>query len=422
VTNLGPRRAWAAAAAITAIAIAGVVSVASASVQTLVGVNQVTFAWQSPTGPITGYFVWRSLNGAPFQIYRLTVASRIDIPAAPGDQIAIQVAATGSDSAGTLYLGPRSPVSDTVAVLPAPQFLAATGSWLLRCRDCPAVERRPLADASLVSAQARGLLPPWHVLGHAALKKGADAIVWHNNQTGQLAVWDSQSLALIPGAVGFGATALRGIGGADLDGDGVEEFLIQRTDTLEVSVWGLTPNGFLPLASIAGPPGAMLAAARDFGIDGRVDLLWQNLIAGTLAISRLPANPVLSAAPSPPLTTTMLPPLAGGIPSNARVASTGDYDGDGSRDVLLRYANGGLAILYLNRGVLKRVIQLPSAPDDINRVVIDSVDIDGLGLDEIALRHAVTGEISLLFPSATPQAARVVVLDPGSAWRAIGID
>jgi hypothetical protein len=44
---------------------------------------------------------------------------------------------------------------------------------------------------------------PWVVLGHGALNQGFDAIVWHNPQTGQFALWDSESLTPTPGAVGI---------------------------------------------------------------------------------------------------------------------------------------------------------------------------------------------------------------------------
>jgi hypothetical protein len=95
-----------------------------------------------------------------------------------------------------------------------------------------------------------------------------------------------------------------------------------------------------------------------------------------------------------------------------------DYDGDGSPDLLLRYPDGTLTILYLNKGALKRVALLPRAPDDVNRSVIGSVNVDGIPGDEIALRHVGTGEISILFPSIAQRASRIVVLNPGSSWKA----
>src|SRR5262249_13062356 len=152
-------------------------------------------------------------------------------------------------------------------------------------------------DASVIQAQAPALPSQWRVLGRAALVYGREQIIWLNTQTGELAVWDEGTLAPIPGATGSGSTAMRGVGAVDLNGDGIEEFLIHRTDTGVVGLWSLTPNGFERATTITGPPGALLAAARDLNGDGKVELLWQDPVAGTLDSWTVKTDPRLN----PPL-------------------------------------------------------------------------------------------------------------------------
>jgi len=420
VTTSRPRPVWAAPAILIVIAIAGVARIATAVTHTLVGVNHVTFQWQPPaTGSPSGYVVSRILNGGPLTGYSFTSSNQIDIPAAPGDLMQIEVSAY-DDSTGAQEVGPTSPLSDSVWVVPTPKIPAAIGSWLLRCAVCPSVERRAISSASLVAAQSRGLLPPWVLLGHALLAPNFDALVWHNPVAGTLAVWDAQRLALIPNAVSSAPTTLRAVGGADLFGDGVEEFLVQRTDTLEVSAWRLTANGFIPVAHLFGPPGAVLVAARDFDGDGLVEFVWEDVAAGTLDLTHLAGTPVLGAGVT---TLSMLAPtlLASGLSIDARVVSSGDYDGDSYPDLLIHYSTGALAVLYLNRGAPDHFTWLPAAPNDINNSVIGSVDLDGVTGDKVALRNRLTGEISILYPLITTRPARLVVLDPGSAWSALPI-
>ena len=101
------------------------------------------------------------------------------------------------------------------------------------------------------------------------------------------------------------------------------------------------------------------------------------------------------------------------------MASTGDYDGDRSPDLLFRYPDGSLAILYLNRRRRRTdCVSLPAAADDVDRVVVGSLDVDGARGDEIALQHRPTGEISIVDPTVTSQPARTVVLSAGSKWEA----
>jgi hypothetical protein len=160
-------------------------------------------------------------------------------------------------------------------------------------------------------------------------------------------------------------------------------------------------------------------AARDFDLDGRVDFLWQDPVAGTLALSRTLSNPILGSAVAV-VSTLVSAPLSGGVPDTAQVV-TGDYDGDGWPDLLVRYAGGELSIIYLRRGVARSSAWLPGAVDDEYRTVLDSVDTDGSGGDEIVLRHGVTGEVSIVDPTDPRLVTGFVLLTPGGTWRAIGI-
>ncbi len=413
------RRCARAAAAIAALAIACIAGAANAANQILVGVDSVHFAWTPPTGtPAAGYWVWRSLDGGALEVHSFTVHPFVILPVVAGDQVSIAVAAVAYGSTGALQIGPMSVLSDRIWVVRAPRF-PADGSWLLRCATCPELARRSLANASLVEARAPGLLAPWRVLGHARLQSGREQIVWHNTSTGALALWDAQFLSPIPGAIGLGPLAVRGIGGADFDRDGVDEFLLQRTDTGAVSAWGRTPFGFERIAAIAGPPGALLAAAGDFDRDGWIDLLWRDLALGTLDLWDLGADPT-SGLPLGTVLSTIRR-LASGMASDAEVASTGDYDGDGSLDVLWRFRDGRLGITYLSNGVPLRYVELPALPGDVDRLVVGSVDIDGVPGDEIALQERTSKAISILDPSATTEAVRVIVVHPGGHWKAVGI-
>jgi FG-GAP-like repeat len=420
VKPVRPRRGIAAAAAIATLLLA-VTGAASAATQTLVGATSVRFAWAPAPGAPAGYFVLLSVNGAAPVSYSYVRTPEVVIPVTVGQVIAIQVMATGYNSAGALVGGPRSALSDPVSVVASPLFPAAAGRWLLRCSTCSGspLASRSVANASLVQAQATGPAPPWRVLGHAKLQYGREQIIMQNSSTGQLSVYDADFLAPIASLTTFAPATLEGVGAADFDHDGMEEFVTQRSDTGVVMFWGVNAGSFEYIGTVAGPTTKSLAGLGDFNRDGKIDLLWHDSFAGTLDLWKLAKDPTLGS----PLTTLLLGSVrvASGLPSNAVVASTGDYDGDGSLDVLWRYADGRLAISYLNLGLPLRYVVLTAATGDINLRVIGSVDIGGTSGEEIALQDNVTGLIWIFDPSTSGAVTRTKVLNPGSDWRVAGI-
>jgi hypothetical protein len=416
---LRPGRANAAAAMLICLFALGLSSAAHAADQVLVGADSVSFAWSAASGSPSGYLVSRSLNGGAFQTYAFTGSPTIDIPVSVGDQIAIQVAATGYDSTGAYRVGPSSPVSDRITVAPVPLF-AVSGWWLLRCATCNTVMDRSLGNAALVTALSSGPLgSTWRVLGVAKLQNGRDQIIWQNATTGTFSIYDREFLAPITGFTGSGPAALRAVGAADFDNDGMDEFVVQATDTGVAMAYAANAGRFEYLATIPGPTTSALIAVADFDRDGKVDLLWYDPIAHTLDLWKLAKDPTLGY----PLTTLISKSVrvASGLAIDAMVAGTGDYDGDGNRDVLWRYGDGRLAITYLSLGVPLRYVALASAAGDIDRRVIGSVDIGGTPGDEIAVQEKVSGLIWILDPQTNGAVTRTMVLHPGSEWKVVAV-
>ena len=107
-----------------------------------------------------------------------------------------------------------------------------------------------------------------------------------------------------------------------------------------------------------------------------------------------------------------------------RMAGTGDFDGDGRLDVLLRHVVDGAWRVYSMNG--RRVVAAQSTtllPDDLNWRLAGIGDFDGDGRDEVLLRHA-DGRWQYRVidgTAATPVTATAVDLDRDWAWRLAGI-
>jgi hypothetical protein len=415
VNPVRPNRAYTAAAMIPILVLA--ITGSASAVQTLVGVDSVRFAWAPASGTVSAYQVYVGVNGATPVAQSVVTSPEATIPVSIGDQIAVQVAALKTNPDGSFTRGPKSALSDSISILASPRF-PVSGAWILRCATCPALARRSLANASLVVAEAPGLRAPWRVLGNAKLQYGRDQIIWHNLITGQMAVYDGQFLAPITSLTTTGPSALRAVGAADLNNDGNEEFIAQRTDTGVVMVWGVNSGRFENTGTIQGPTTSRLVSVTDFDRDGKVDLLWQDTAAGTLDLWKMAKNPTLQLA----LTTLIskIVRVANGVPTGAAMAATGDFNGDSNLDVLWRYSDGRFAISYLIAGVPSQYVVLTPVAGDINLNVLDAVDVGGTAGAEIAMQDNLTGLIWIVDPSASGANTRTKVVHAGSDWKVVG--
>ena len=406
---------------VAALVFVGVAQVSHAANIIRIGVNKIEFEWAAGTGSPEGYLVSRSNKGGPLQAFAWVSQPRVEMPVTAGDQITISVAAGARNNQGVLLLGPASPQSDRIWVVGAP-VLPTGGEWLLRCEQCPSMAARSLTDASVVLAEVPALPAKWKVLGRARLDDEGDGMIWVNQATGQIVAWDPYELYVIPGTIGAIATGpVRGVGPADFDGNGIQELVTQRIDTGEVQMLGLVAGrGVTRVASLPAPPGSELVAARDFTRDGLVDFVWRNLASGTLTMQSVLVDPKLNR----PVTQVYAQPrtIASGLASDLLVVSSGDYDGDGWLDLLLRKGTGQLEIMYLADGEMDAVADLVFPTDDAIRYVVGSANIDSIPGDEIALQHGTTKEMALVFPAKPDASQRMKWLHPGAQWRAIKWD
>jgi len=204
-------------------------------------------------------------------------------------------------------------------------------------------------------------------------------------------------------------------GVSDFDGDGRDDILWQNSSTGQVYIWlldGVTPFAQLKAlnrgGSIADRMGSVwqIKGVSDFDGDGKSDLLWQHSSTGQVyvwlldGVTPFAQLKVLNRGGS----------IADVMGSAWKLKGLGDYDGDGKNDVLWQNSNNGQVYVWLLNGV-SSFVQLKA----LNRVgsIVDSMsslwqikgmgDYNGDGTNDILWQNSSTGQVFVwLLDGITP--------------------
>lgn len=191
----------------------------------------------------------------------------------------------------------------------------------------------------------------------------------------------------------------------DLDGDGKSEAAWLELATGAVVVSPVTGNTVQPVwlpESMLGQ-GWSLAGSGDFDGDGAADLLLRNARASTNLIWRMAGDEVVAS-----LTLES-------VGSSYRLQAIGDFNADGRDDLLWRNARGGVFEVWLLDGnrILARQ-SLPSATKGWSFAVV--ADFDGDGKIDLVWRNKRLGTAEIWFMDGTSVARSALLPLQSKAW------
>ncbi|WNG35563.1 VCBS repeat-containing protein [Archangium violaceum] len=186
----------------------------------------------------------------------------------------------------------------------------------------------------------------WAVRGSGDFNRdGSLDLLWYNPNTRQVSVWYLDGTTVLgsadvpmPGA--SSEWQVRGSG--DFNRDGYSDVIWYNPGTRQVSVWHLRNNNVYGVTDIATPSGSSewdVRGVGDFNRDGDPDLLWYNPNTRQVSVWYLDSTTVIGSSDVPML----------GASSEWQVRGSGDFNRDGSPDVLWHNASTGvLSVWYLN--------------------------------------------------------------------------
>jgi hypothetical protein len=176
----------------------------------------------------------------------------------------------------------------------------------------------------------------------------------------------------------------------DFDGDGQADLVLYNATSGESRIWFM--NGVARLSTNVvspAPIGTQIVASDDFDGDGKSDLVLRDVLSGALEFWRMDG----ATRVGPPLPLTG----AGTLPSNWRIAATGDFNHDGHPDLLWRNLTSNKLLIWTMNGAAKigALVPTPDQAADANWSVAASLDFDGDGNRDLLWYNATSGKIVL---------------------------
>lgn len=355
--------------------------------------------------------------------------SNIMFPSCCGSATPVAPALGSDDRAGLRYIYPPA-AACTYAVTPSSAFLPADGGNLAidvatgaSCQwtvaDVPAwlalsgstsrvgpgavlltvatnASRQSRAAVLAIAGQGVSITqqapPDAPPLQAAHAGPGPVDLWWHHQGDGSLAAWFMDGLRLTEGVVfsRVSDTNWQVAGSGDLDGDGQTDLVWQNVADGQLSVWfmnGLSRRSgtLLSVPSVADVDWR-IRSVGDLDGDGKADLFWQHrdgrvsvwLMDGVTVRSGLLLNP-------PQVSDTAW-----------RLAGTGDFTGDGHRDLLWQHALDGRIAVWRMQGVnqIDGALTTPGQVADLAWTIRGVTDIDDDGNADLIWQHTGDGRLA----------------------------
>jgi hypothetical protein len=228
---------------------------------------------------------------------------------------------------------------------------------------------------------------------------GRADILWRDNSAGTVVLWLMNSLGIVQSKTIYTVATNWVIAGvADVNGDGKADIVWRDSNTGKVVIW-LMNGGTVTQAGTLGTVSSDWVIAG-VSFDGHI--IWRNSTNGAVVIWVMNGIAVSQAY------------NLGVAASTWAIVGSGDFDGNGSTDLLWRNSNGAVAIWFLTSGAVTSTASLGVVA---NTWSIDLTgDFDGDGKSDIVWTNTTTGDRSIWFMNGATVASTVSLGIVNTTW------
>ena len=237
----------------------------------------------------------------------------------------------------------------------------------------------------------------WSIVGQRDFNGDGNADILWRDTSGNVGMWLMNGTSIQQTAVlGNVPTTWSVAATGDFNGDGKAD-IVWRDTSGNVGLWLMNGTSIQQTAVLGNVSTNWVIA----GADNHGDIFWRNTSTGDVGMWKMSGTTIAQSVDFGP------------VPLSWTIAGTGDFDGNGSTDILWRDTSGNVGMWLMNGTQLLSTAVLGNVP--LNWTIAQTGDYTGAGMSDILWTDS-AGNVGAWFMNGTAVSSTTVYGNIGTSW------